>query len=221
MHPESHSQYGELPQVEKETNGFTFSPFVCGRCRIRTYGATFSRPRFSKPLQLTSLPIFHLPILKDLNLPKNRCIYHLVPILRLVVVSKNCATWNRNNFGLQFAEEEGFEPPVRCRTMVFKTITINHSDTLPKKWTPVCETWTHLHPSIGSITSYANQQVAILRCNMNTSSGIVVLRRFELRTPNLSGWCSNQLSYRTMLFFFIFLDFSTDINGNNGKHGSQ
>ena len=29
------------------------------------------------------------------------------------------------------AEAEGFEPPVSCPTMVFKTIALNHSATLP------------------------------------------------------------------------------------------
>ena len=31
-----------------------------------------------------------------------------------------------------FAEAEGFEPPVRCRTTVFKTAAIDHSATPPK-----------------------------------------------------------------------------------------
>lgn len=35
------------------------------------------------------------------------------------------------NGGLHFAEAVGFEPTVRCRTMVFKTISFGRSDTLP------------------------------------------------------------------------------------------
>ena len=33
--------------------------------------------------------------------------------------------------GVKKAEEEGFEPPVRCRTTVFKTATLSHSVTPP------------------------------------------------------------------------------------------
>ena len=33
--------------------------------------------------------------------------------------------------GVKKAEEEGFEPPVRCRTTVFKTATFSHSVTPP------------------------------------------------------------------------------------------
>ena len=32
-----------------------------------------------------------------------------------------------------FAEAEGFEPPVRCRTTVFKTAAIDHSATPPER----------------------------------------------------------------------------------------
>ena len=31
------------------------------------------------------------------------------------------------------AESEGFEPPVRCRTMVFKTIAFDHSANSPRQ----------------------------------------------------------------------------------------
>ena len=33
----------------------------------------------------------------------------------------------------EVAEGEGFEPPVPCGTPVFKTGSLNHSDTPPKK----------------------------------------------------------------------------------------
>ena len=36
------------------------------------------------------------------------------------------------DIGVSKAEEEGFEPPVRCRTTVFKTATISRSVTPPE-----------------------------------------------------------------------------------------
>ena len=37
-------------------------------------------------------------------------------------------------FALHSAESEGFEPPERCRSTVFKTAAIDHSASSPKSW---------------------------------------------------------------------------------------
>ena len=46
---------------------------------------------------------------------------------------KSAAFLRRHWFALHCAEEEGFEPPVRCRTTVFKTAAIDHSAIPPKQ----------------------------------------------------------------------------------------
>ena len=50
----------------------------------------------------------------------------------IFAISKICATKNQDSGGFTVAEEEGFEPPVHFCTTVFKTASLNHSDTLPK-----------------------------------------------------------------------------------------
>ena len=48
-------------------------------------------------------------------------------------VTKNpCSSKLGTDFCYHFAEEEGFEPPVRCRTTVFKTAAIDHSAIPPE-----------------------------------------------------------------------------------------
>lgn len=52
------------------------------------------------------------------------------------------------DIGVSKAEEEGFEPPVRCRTTVFKTATISRSVTPPE-----ISFESVIYPSIASISS--------------------------------------------------------------------
>ncbi len=53
-----------------------------------------------------------------------------LPTLELILIQKKTRFAIESGFD---AESEGFEPPVRCRTMVFKTTAFDHSANSPRQ----------------------------------------------------------------------------------------
>jgi hypothetical protein len=82
---------------------------------------------------------FHDPILLLLGKHKNHSIAHAIGFLFSHHFSKSIAfeigLENKKPInivdGFSFAENEGFEPPVPCGTIVFKTTAFDHSANSP------------------------------------------------------------------------------------------